>query len=209
MNLLISNRTTLEFPEVSHKIMLIGSAGSGKDTMASILCEKIPNCFRVAFADHLKQICQSMVEHAIKENAIPFPVFDDMSEVHRDLFRPLWQWMGTDFIRNRVSPNFWIARVEDRVHSMVDYNFSQDPVSIVITDCRFRNEYEWGVKNGYAIVRISGSWRTGSMIPAHSSETSHLNLQEDLHYENHEDIASMEKWIDTILLPYMKKRIHS
>lgn len=95
------------------------------------------------------------------------------------------------------------------MHSMVDYNFSQDPVSIVITDCRFRNEYEWGVKNGYAIVRISGSWRTGSMIPAHSSETSHLNLQEDLHYENHEDIASMEKWIDTILLPYMEKRIHS
>ena len=108
---------------------LTGRKLSGKDTFYGIVQASAPPWVRVqrlAFADFLKEevarACHVTVE-----------------EINRDkvAFRPILQWWGTDFRRNRYGDRYWVDQVTLALRRLDD---GETPTLAVLTDVRFPNE---------------------------------------------------------------------
>ena len=181
------------------RIGLIGGAGSGKDTMASILREMYPSIRPFAFADDLKLMTAKMLNSGFHANGITlsYPEFyvEDINE-YRDELRGLWQWFGTDIIRNKL-PYYWINRVAIKIKN------SKSSGRFIVTDCRFENERNWLKDNGFILIKVTG--RTRENTPVHASETELLSLDADFVYENIETIEDMKNWVRETIAPILDK----
>ena len=189
------------------RICIIGSSGSGKDTLADILSKKLPNVHVLHFADKLKLLCAKMLRYAIVEGNMPTDVTEEEllgSESSRAVLRAFWQWFGTDFVRNVVQKDYWLREVDISMRRI----FSVDPeASIVIPDCRFENEHEWARQNNFVMVGVFGMWRQPTGLPGHSSELITVDLEKDLMFTNTGTIEDMEMWVDDVLLPHCRKAL--
>ncbi|NBV35861.1 MAG: hypothetical protein EBR94_01130 [Bacteroidetes bacterium] len=125
---------------------------------------------------------------------------------YRDFMRHFWQWFGTEVGRKTIAEDFWINKLRDSIEDIeTSYPSSEGMIpAFVVTDCRFANEYQWGIDNGFVIVRVSGDWRKSGGIPNHLSEISHIALKEHMYYSNNGTIKQMENWIDEVLLPFAR-----
>lgn len=148
-----------------HKIMLVGKSGVGKDAFADALWgllsfTKFPP-MKVGFADALKETVRVMLN---RDGVSPVPVVhhSKLSEEMKAVLRPMWQWYGTDWIRNRVDVDYWVSIVEWRMRAHDGH--------VIITDARFPNEIKWGKDNGFVIVRILGPNYRAWSVPYHASE---------------------------------------
>jgi hypothetical protein len=124
-------------------MILIGISGplkSGKDTVFEILSRRQTELKRMAFADPLK-----------KEVAEACGVTVDFINEHKDVFRPMLQWWGTDFRRNLHGKLYWIKQAQLNLDSVKCRGFT----GVVFTDVRFPNEYEFIKQNGGEVWRIS------------------------------------------------------
>ncbi len=124
--------------EKKQKIIgLIGSIGSGKDTVADYLV-KHHNFKKISFAKKLKDILsilfnwdRELLEGSTKE-----------SREWREKIDPYWnmtprnvlQKIGTDLFRKHFDDNIWIKSVINEINNSTD--------NYVITDCRFKNEID-------------------------------------------------------------------
>jgi dephospho-CoA kinase len=107
------------------RFVLIGRAGSGKDTVADYLIEKY-GFQKISFAAKLKEIAQEM-----------FP------ELWKTDKRNLLQSLGMKF--REVEENVWVNYV---INNLPEGN-------IVITDCRYENEYEICLWENFFPVKIN------------------------------------------------------
>jgi hypothetical protein len=128
-------------------IGVAGVAGAGKDTVAMHLSQN-HSFSRLAFADPLKEVCSALY-------GIPLAKFHDRSE--KEVVDPYWnkspreiaQWVGTELIRQNLSQDHWIKRME--------YELQQKPKNrICVSDVRFQNEIEYLTQkpNGFIIHLI-------------------------------------------------------
>ena len=119
-------------------IGLTGVAGSGKDTVADILCREY-GFVRMSFASPLKaavktmfSLTESHVNGELKEQPIGW--LGGVTPRH------IMQTLGTEWGREHICDDVWI-RVADIVHASI---LEQNPSArIVITDVRFENEADW------------------------------------------------------------------
>jgi hypothetical protein len=132
--------------------------------------------------------------------------FDPNAESGRKIMRPFWQWLGTDFVRNLIDENHWILSVENSMLSKKHLWVDNVPPSFIVTDCRFNNEHQWGIANGFVVVRIDRKSRTPAGIPGHSSEIEHEDIEEDLCYQNKGTVEDMRNWVTSKLLPYCAEK---
>lgn len=105
-------------------ILISGKAESGKDTVADLIKELIPNrrTISMSYASYLKHICKEIYNwNGIKDKE----------------GRTLLQRIGTDVIRSKV-PDFWVRNVAQLIFVLQD-EFDY----ITISDCRFSNEIEY------------------------------------------------------------------
>lgn len=183
------------------RLMVIGTAGSGKDTLANIVVEHYGNAHILHFADKLKDMSESMIRFIVEEELLPVDVDAVLSDPSaKSLLRPLWQWLGTDFVRNTVGQDYWVSSMEQQVLKIA----REDPeASIIIPDCRFHNECLWGRANGFTTVRVLGSWSQLAIgnFPAHESEQYTEALLADHVYQNSGTIEDMREWAIEYLLP--------
>lgn len=130
---------------------LHGPAGSGKDTHAAMLMLK-RSALHMKFADPLYDMA-----HAID------PVFSTgMSREDKQApllgipdygsRRNFLQLLGTEFMRNYVSPDFWIEHMARRVSKVPAEQL------IVVSDVRFPNEAELIRNAGGLIVHLYPNW---------------------------------------------------
>ena len=194
--------------EIGLRVMLLGSAGSGKDTMANLLIRKVGNCHILSFAAPVKRMTGKMIRYiSDDENLGLTQKMEQMTDSqYREFMRHFWQWFGTEVGRQTISEDFWVNKLRD---SLEDVETAYPPTdgmvpAFVITDCRFSNEHQWGIDNGFVVVRISGDWRQSGGIPNHSSEISHITLKEHLYFSNNGTIKEMEDWIDEVLVPFTR-----
>ena len=185
-----------------YNIALIGSAGSGKDTMADILLDYLPSSKKYAFADEVKRLTKKMLEDIILSESLSINLDQMDSAEFRVLMRPFWQWFGTEFGRERLGKHVWV----DALARRIEKESRETVFSIIVTDCRFQNEYEWLKNNNYVIVRVHGEWRKAFGIPNHSSETEHVVLQEDIIYNNCSPKEDMISWVQNDLIPFCEKK---
>ena len=151
--------------EKLQKIMLVGKSGVGKDAFADALWgllsfHEFP-VLRMSFADALKEIVRAMLNRD-GVSPVPIPHHTKLSEEMKSVLRPMWQWYGTDWVRNRVDMNYWVNIVEWRIRAHDGH--------VIITDARFPNEIKWGKDNGFVIVRILGPNYRAWDVPYHTSE---------------------------------------
>lgn len=145
-------------------IGLCGAAGSGKDTVASILRETA-QFYRVAFADPLYEMI------SVVTGLLPEDLQDrELKEAEIDWIgkspRQLLQTLGTEWGRGMVSESIWIDIGMRRIDRLL-----ADGRNVVVTDVRFDNEAA-AIKGAggevWQIVRGEGCVRGVSM--RHASE---------------------------------------
>lgn len=157
---------------------IIGFAGkkkSGKNKAADTVKELYPKkvFYTVAFADSVKEECALMLRKDIA-----------WIEKHKDLCRPLLQWVGTEYGRNFISSTLWITKWKSKILT-VDLD-----AHILVPDVRFQNEVDIIHKLGGKVYMISPvNWLFGSLVDTHESESLKLKgidsiLKNDFENEN-------------------------
>jgi hypothetical protein len=158
-----------ETPKRLNLIAFSGSAGSGKDTAADILCDQY-GFRRLAFASSLKDALAAIFKwpradldghtaaaRAWREN--PDPVWSERLGIPVSPRRMMQIW-GTTLGRDSFHPDIWIASLEKELMN------APHASRIVITDCRYENEATMIRRMGGRIVHIVGRHDTGaSEIP--------------------------------------------
>ena len=165
--------------EKLHKIMLVGKSGVGKDAFADALWGALSfrefPVLRASFADSLKEIVREMLNRD-GVSPVPIPHHTKLSEEMKVVLRPMWQWYGTDWVRNRVDVDYWVNILQWWVRAHDGH--------VIITYARFPNEIKWGKDNGFVIVRILGPNYRSASVPYHTSELMADDLVVDHEIEN-------------------------
>lgn len=163
-------------------IGITGHAGVGKDTAAIYLCENYDRTYSHAFAQPLKRACAEAF-------GIPYAEFQDRDQ--KEIDNPYWgvsprkiaQFVGTEFFRHHIqelisdgySAIFWIERLEGRLTGELpcpeDEGAYEKGDTVVITDVRFQNEYDWVTDNSGKVLHLRRSGYEGNIgISGHASE---------------------------------------
>lgn len=156
----------MHYPRI---VGLTGPAGSGKDTVRTML-EEDHGYSGLSFADPMRSMLGSLLayvgadpmymsERALKEIAIP--------QIGAS-YRELAQTLGTEWGRG-ILPDLWVRMAEARMNVLRQaHRNSPDPLRVVISDVRFLNEANWIRDMGGEIWRID---RPGlAPVRAHESE---------------------------------------
>ncbi len=135
-------------------IGLHGNVGHGKDTVADILVDH-HGFHKLSFAEPLRQALVVLF-------GIPMEFFADRQL--KEMVLPQWgksprqlmQLLGTELLRTHIAEDFLVRRVDEEINklevlhekerekSVREFHLTyDDPVKIVITDCRFANEAKW------------------------------------------------------------------
>lgn len=166
------------------KIAISGKAKSGKNTAAKIiessLSEKLHapiKCATVAFADPMKHMIKTMCP------AVPYEVLFGSSELRNTIVdnmldensnpitvRKLLIELGS--LARKYNPNTWIDNYDYRFNHQIKGNFDL----VILTDCRFKNEFEYLKSQDYYIVRIK---RKTDVVISHESETQQDGIADD------------------------------
>ncbi len=163
------------------RFILIGRAGSGKDTVADFLVEHY-GFVKLSFAAKLKAIAEEM-----------FPVLWQASK------RTMLQSLGMKF--REIDENVWVDYLLRQVNKYP---------KVIITDCRYENEHEICLKSGFIPVKINCADNTradrlfkrdGRRMTAqemgHISEQ--LNVHCDYHLDNNHDLHSLYEQIERMV----------
>jgi len=168
-------------------ICISGKAQHGKDMVSTMMKDSLELAgYKVLvthFADLLKYICKT---------------FFDWDGEKDEKGRTLLQWVGTDIIRKK-KPDYWanfIVGVLTFFKGEWDY--------VLISDCRFPNEYETLVRNGFntSLVRIE---RPNFNSPLsleqqkHLSETALDNYEADYQIINDGSILDLNKKVSELV----------
>jgi len=149
-------------------IGLTGKAGSGKDTLASMILEHTTGTTR-AFADPLRRAAkeifgltdQQMADRELKEQVVPYW---GMSP------RRILQLLGTESVRHVFGGDTWVLNADLRLEALLQSESREQlPVEVCIwTDCRYPEEASWIRENGGIVIRVK---RPGvAAVESHSSE---------------------------------------
>lgn len=161
-------------------ILVSGKAQNGKDTVASMLRDKLTadnhRVLTTHYADLLKYICRNY-----------FGWDGNKDEKGRQML----QYVGTDVIRKQ-NPTLWV----DFVAMMLKY-FHENWDYVIIPDCRFPNEVTTMVENGFDTIYLRVV-RPGFKSPLteeqqkHPSETALDDTVPDFYIENTGTLEELE-----------------
>ena len=146
---------------MNNLIGISGKMGSGKNTVASMLCDIDDMFEQKAYGYKLKQVCSLLT-------GIPVEKFEDQkfkietlsSQWGNLTVRELLQKVGTECMRYNLHPDTWVNAL------FADYT----PESKwIITDVRFPNEYKAIKDRGGIVVRVG---KPSIKCDEHISETA-------------------------------------
>lgn len=202
-------------------ISIAGFISSGKDTIADYLIKE--HGFRKeSFAGALKDaVCQifgwerELLDGLTQESREWRNQVDQWWAKRLDMpyLTPRWvlQYWGTEVIRNNFHDDMWIAAVERRIMN--------NPGDIVITDCRFPNEFKCLKNAGGSMIRVfrgplpewypfaESHMRTNDAtalmklreLGVHASEYSSVGLPYDHIIHNDGSLIQLYQNVETIL----------
>lgn len=151
---------------------LSGKIGTGKTTLANLICKQIPGMARISFADALRQEvsdCYGIpLEWMLTQEGKNRVVDKDVAGGHAVTVRDLLQMHGV--FRREMDRDYWVKKTGDIL--VQNHHF-------IIDDVRFNNEAALVHKYGGIMVRIDTfpGWKPGRGAE-HVSETA-LDFYED------------------------------
>ena len=193
-------------------IGLVGRAGAGKDTVASILQDAYGH-IPVAFADALREEVSEAfgVDHSLwvdrytKEQPTPAlsiarckdnRFIQRMIALAEDPYparspREIMRWWGTEYRRDCDSSTYWTDRLHERIESYLRTGFRK----IVVTDVRFFNEAEFVRILRGSIWRIQRQ-EADAVNANHQSESEQDKIDADRTISNNRSLGSL---VETVL----------
>jgi hypothetical protein len=165
-------------------IGITGKAGSGKTLVAQWFLRNHVQVVKLAFAKSLKTMVYELIRESIpktwphkagdyiddpvlKETPIPF--------LANQTSRHLMQTLGTEWGRNTIHPDFWVAIAAGKIERLVGSGFKSGrnySLLAIFDDVRFQNEAEMIRSYGGVILRIERpDAAKPADIAAHPSET--------------------------------------
>jgi hypothetical protein len=217
-------------------IGVTGLIGSGKDTIADYLCTH-KGFKRISFAASLKDAVSSvfgwdreMLEGTTKSSRAWREQVDPWwsKRLKMPELTPRWvlQYWGTEVCRQGFHDDIWIASVENKLRSATD--------DIVITDCRFPNEFK-SIKNvdGITMRVVRGTqpeWYDSALaynrgpngnslwsvskrklddLKVHASEYSSIGINHDHTIDNNGTIDDLHKTVCGIVSTQSQARLVS
>lgn len=148
------------------KVAIIGKAGSGKDTVYKILSKNRYNQViltgqvemkKIAFADSVKEIAMKMYPFLkknvlfgpskLRSTIIPNSFKDGQPLTVRQLLIDIGTKLGRSY-----NENIWIENLILKVNKL---NKVQSNKMIVVTDVRFRNEFDALKNNNFFMIKLN------------------------------------------------------
>lgn len=176
-------------------IGLVGAKNSGKSTIAKYL-ENNYNFTELTFAEPLKKICHIL--SGIPMNIIDPQNYDD--RISRELITDsVWnmtgrEWLqkiGTELFREHFDSDTWIKLLQKKINNNHNNN-------IIISDCRFENEYKMIKNNGGIILVIDRPNIKNNDL--HISEISWKSfIKDDIIIKNNSTLDDLYKKIDNFI----------
>ena len=176
-------------------IGLAGRAGSGKSTIARLLCEQ--HAFvEIALADPIKRALAAMLD-------LPRAYLDDPATKETPIAwlrnttpRRLIQTLGTGWGRQIIADDLWLILAQRRIGRLTAQAERQHIAGIVISDLRFANEADLVRALGGTVWHIV---RPAPPVEAHSSEAGITAQPGDRTCDNTGDIDQLETTLDHLL----------
>lgn len=171
-----------------------GPAGAGKSTAAEHLMRHW-RFQRVRFAGPLKAMMLAL-------GLDPAQVDGDRKEEPSPLLcgrtpRQAMQWLGTEWGRNLIGPEFWISAWQAAVErSPPGQPWTEGPKLIVADDVRFANEAKAIRDRGGIVVRIERPGAGSASGHAHASER--MDFVPDRIIRNTENRAAFRRAVDEL-----------
>lgn len=163
-------------------IGLVGLAGSGKDTVSSMLVRNWAarglesTC--IAFADPIRTMCRELMLHAGVRNPSRYMLDRELKEATIPelgvSYRHLAQTLGTEWGQQCIGRDVWIRVLDQGLQA---YREQQLVTHFVIPDVRFAPEADWLRAAGGLIWRVE---RPGvAPVREHVSESGMATIQSD------------------------------
>ena len=160
------------------KIAFVGKAGSGKTTLANYLVQKY-DFTRLSFAKKVKQFGVAILLRGMKKN--------------NPAFRKFLQMLGEG--ARVVDPNIWIRWLD-----MELTEYDEAGVSVVIDDCRYKNEADFLRADGFVLVKVKGRLaRLPDELTKHVSEVELDEIECDCDFDNSQDLHIAAKQLDLLI----------
>lgn len=202
-------------------IGIVGHAGSGKDTIADYIASQFKNVYAEPFAGPLKEACSAAFGIDVDDFSDP-ELKNVVNEYWGVTPRQIAQFVGTEMFRERIgelllkNPNFdntpiykgefWITRLAGRLTGALNeyktYPYTPGDV-VVISDVRFKNEYDWILQNNGIIIHVTRQGADGNIgIPNHASEAGIQNFhtpEANFYVDNNGTFEELYSQVETIL----------
>lgn len=192
-----------------------GLAGSGKDSTANIIAKNHENWVKISFAKAMKDAVAEMyglprdlLEGDTTESREwrekPNEFWSEKLGIENLTPRKILQSFGTDVIRNHISPDFWVFRLEYELDKL-----EKEGKNILITDVRFPNEAEMIRRHGGKIWHVfcgkTPKWfedyRIKHTIPKniHESEYKWADVAPDIIiHPPYKNLTLLEKTVEAV-----------
>ena len=118
-------------------IGLVGFARAGKNSFADFTSSHVEKCTNISFAYALRKELDSFLLSRLNISAFT----EDPEE--KEIVRPLLVCWGTEIMRQKIDPDYWVKSIE----KTVEIN-GKNNICSIITDVRFGNEISWISENG-------------------------------------------------------------
>jgi hypothetical protein len=189
-------------------LLLSGRAGSGKDTVFSILNEGL-DCSGLAFGTALKNVvidlCKLFTGQTYELDAMDhlwykeqvrkeLSVYTEAGEFHPSI-RFLLQNIGTEILRKHLGESVFIRKTLEECHG-------KGNGLVVIKDCRFPNELSetraFGRDTGRRVVLVKIS-RASATIHDHSSENMNESFDSDYELRNDGNLNDLRQKVTEMI----------
>ncbi len=176
-----------------------GRKGHGKDSAAAPILElRHPKTCKsiwahVNFADTVKDVCAVVFDMDFQELFDPAVKELKMDKYPFESPRSIMQKVGTDLFRNQWA-DVWV-KVWEREAKKHNY--------VVVTDLRFKNEYDAVKRLWGTVVRIERPGMDDS--DEHRSETEMTSFKEDILIKNDGDFETLDRRV--LEIPLIKEMV--
>lgn len=165
-------------------IVISGKQYSGKDTLAKILLEKLPDFKRIGIGDAIK------IEYG-KRNNLTFEEIEKNKHLYRKDLIELGNWGRSQ------SNDFWLK-------NLIQYD------KIIVPDLRVLSELNFFKKQGAFLIRVESNEinraKRGILVSSNDdTETALDNYQNwNIKIENNSDFETFKQEADKVLLLFKK-----
>jgi hypothetical protein len=176
-------------------IGLAGRAGTGKSTIARLLCEQ--HAFvEIALADPIKRALAAMLGLTSAYFHDPFTKDMPIDWLRNTTPRRLMQTLGTGWGRQIIADDLWLILARRRIERLTAQAAHMHIAGIVISDLRYADEAAFVRAQGGTVWHIV---RPAPPVEAHSSEAGITAQPGDRTCDNTGDLDRLETTLDHLL----------